>query len=94
MKPRSLAFIFWLLFNTQGSAHEEPAFVDLIEDDYALLVINEHTLTVPIESLPTNACAGSWISLSRKEIVEAPKSKADEIRVKLAKDDPGGPIKL
>jgi len=68
-------------------------FVDAIEDDRARLVLDEEAFTVPARVLPKGAREGSWIRLSG-DVVPAPQSDAADLRKKLARDDPGGPIKL
>jgi hypothetical protein len=68
-------------------------FVDAIEAGRARLVLGEDGFTVPARLLPKGAREGSWIELSGR-VVPAPPSRAAAIRRKLAKDDPGGPIKL
>jgi hypothetical protein len=67
--------------------------VDAIEAGRARLVLGEEAFTVPARLLPKGAREGSWIELSGR-VVPAPPSRAAAIRRKLAKDDPGGPIKL
>jgi hypothetical protein len=68
-------------------------YVDAIEAGRARLVLGEETFTVPARLLPKGAREGSWIRLSGK-VVPAPASDAAAVRRKLARDDPGGPIKL
>ena len=68
-------------------------FVDAIEAGRARLVLDDETFTVPARLLPKGAREGSWIRLSGA-VVPAPRSDAAAIRKKLARDDPGGPIKL
>jgi hypothetical protein len=68
-------------------------YVDAIENDRARLVLDEDAFTVPARLLPDGAREGSWIRLSGR-VVPAPPSDAAKIREKLARDDPGGPIKL
>lgn len=72
---------------------EALLFVDAIEAGRARLLLDEETFTVPARLLPKGAREGSWIRLSGT-VVPAPPSDADAIRKKLARDDPGGPIKL
>jgi hypothetical protein len=68
-------------------------FVDAIEDGHARLVLDDTTFTIPAQLLPKAAREGTWIRLTIG-VVPAPPSRAAAIRSKLAKDDPGGPIKL
>jgi hypothetical protein len=68
-------------------------YVDAIEAGHARLVLDDDAFTVPARLLPDGAREGSWLELEAR-IVPAPASRADAIRKKLAKDDPGGPIKL
>lgn len=68
-------------------------YVDAIEDGHARLVLDEESFTVPARLLPEGAREGTWIRLSGR-VVNAPPSDAAAIRKKLARDDPGGPIKL
>jgi hypothetical protein len=72
---------------------EQPLFVDAIEAGRARLLLGEEAFTIPARLLPKGAREGSWIRLSAA-VVPAPPSRAAAIRAKLAKDDPGGPIKL
>jgi hypothetical protein len=72
---------------------EALLFVDAIEAGRARLLLDDETFTVPARLLPKGAREGSWIRLSGT-VVAAPPSDADAIRKKLARDDPGGPIKL
>jgi hypothetical protein len=67
--------------------------VDAIEDGHARLVLDDAAFTVPARLLPKDAREGTWIRLTIG-VVPAPPSRAASIRRKLAKDDPGGPIKL
>jgi hypothetical protein len=76
------------------SAPNDPLlFVDAVEDGRARLLLGEETFTIPARLLPKGAREGSWIRLSGS-VVPAPRSDAAAIRKKLARDDPGGPIKL
>jgi hypothetical protein len=68
-------------------------FVDAIEEGKARVMLDDEAFTVPARLLPKNAREGSWIRLS-VGVVPAPPSQAEAIRKKLARDDPGGPIKL
>jgi hypothetical protein len=68
-------------------------FVDAIEDGHARLVLDDAAFTVPARLLPKDAREGTWIRLTIG-VVPAPPSRAASIRRRLAKDDPGGPIKL
>jgi hypothetical protein len=68
-------------------------YVDAIEAGRARLVLDADAFTIPARLLPEGAREGSWIELEAR-IVPAPPSRAGTIRKKLAKDDPGGPIKL
>ncbi|HVU50860.1 MAG TPA: hypothetical protein VHL80_09245 [Polyangia bacterium] len=69
------------------------AYVDAVEAGRARLVADDDVFTIPARLLPAGAREGSWIELA-VGIVPAPPSAAAAIRRKLAKDDPGGPIKL
>ncbi|HVX97227.1 MAG TPA: hypothetical protein VHK47_20085 [Polyangia bacterium] len=73
--------------------NETLLYVDTIEDGRARLVLDEEAFTVPARLLPADAREGSWIRMSGR-VVPAPPSDAAKIREKLARDDPGGPIKL
>jgi len=68
-------------------------YVDAIEGGRARLLLDEEAFSVPVRVLPEGAREGTWIKLSAG-VVPAPPSDAAAIRKKLAKDDPGGPIKL
>jgi hypothetical protein len=74
-------------------AKAPPLYVDAVEAGRARLVLGEETFTVPTRLLPKGAREGSWIRLSGK-VVPPPPSDAAAIRRKLARDDPGGPLKL
>jgi hypothetical protein len=68
-------------------------YVDAVEAGRARLVLDEDAFTVPARMLPAGVREGSWLELGAR-VVPAPASRADAIRKKLAKGDPGGPIKL
>jgi hypothetical protein len=68
-------------------------YVDAIEAGRARLVVDADAFTIPARLLPDGAREGSWLKLS-VGLVPAPPSRAAAIRKRLAKDDPGGPIKL
>jgi hypothetical protein len=77
----------------QSSGVEPLLFVDAIEDGHARLVLDGEAFTVPTRLLPAAAREGTWLRLSLV-VTDAPPSDADAIRKKLARDDPGGPLKL
>jgi hypothetical protein len=80
--------------NTKPEKTSAPLlFVDAIENGQARVMLDEEAFTVPARLLPKEAREGSWIRLSLG-VVPAPPSQAEAIRKKLARDDPGGPIKL
>lgn len=68
-------------------------FVDAVDDDTARVLLGERVFTIPAELLPAGASEGDWVELS-VGVIPSPPSEAEEIRERLAKDDPGGPIKL
>jgi hypothetical protein len=68
-------------------------YVDAIEAGRARLLLEEEGFTVPARILPEGAREGAWVRLSAG-VAPPPPSRAAAIRKKLAKDDPGGPIKL
>jgi hypothetical protein len=70
-----------------------PLYVDALEAGRARLLLGQEAFTVPARLLPRGAREGSWIRLSGK-VLPAPPSDAAAIRRKLARDDPGGPLKL
>jgi hypothetical protein len=72
---------------------DQPLYVDAIEAGRARLLLGDEAFTIPARLLPADAREGSWIRLSIA-VVPAPPSRAAALRAKLAKDDPGGPIKL
>jgi hypothetical protein len=78
---------------SRTSIPEPPLFIDEIDEGRARLVLDEEVFTIPARLLPKGARAGKWIRLSIG-VVPAPPSRAAAIRRRLAKDDPGGPIKL
>jgi hypothetical protein len=76
------------------TADKDPAlFVDAIEGGRARLLLGEEAFSFPARLLPKGAREGSWNRLSGR-VVSAPRSDAAAIRRKLARDDPGGPLKL
>jgi hypothetical protein len=76
------------------TAPKEPVlYVDAVEAGRARLVLGAEVFTIPARLLPKGAREGSWVRLSGR-VVPAPRSDAAAIREKLARDDPGGPIKL
>jgi hypothetical protein len=79
----------------KARAPSKPArlFIDEIDAGRARLVLDEEVFAIPARLLPRGARAGQWVSLSIG-VVPSPPSRAAAIRRKLAKDDPGGPIKL
>jgi hypothetical protein len=79
----------------KGAAREATplVFVDALEAGRARLVLDDETFTVPARLLPAGAREGSWLRWSAR-VVPAPPSAAAALRKKLARDDPGGPIKL
>jgi hypothetical protein len=79
---------------TKRAAAKAPlVFVDAVEAGRARLVLDDETFTVPARLLPAGAREGSWIRWSGR-VAPAPRSAAATLRAKLARHDPGGPIKL
>ena len=68
-------------------------FVDAIEDDEALVMLDEKRWPLPRALLPPGARECSWLRLS----VDTSQQLGEEIkarRARLSRSDPGGPIKL
>jgi Protein of unknown function (DUF3006) len=68
-------------------------FVDEIEDETARVLFGEHAFSVPAALLPEGAREGDWVEVSVRSI-PAPPGDTEARRERLAKDDPGGTIKL
>lgn len=68
-------------------------FVDALDGATARVLWAEEVLSVPVALLPAGIREGDWVQLD-VGIVEPPPSDADEQRRVLAKDDPGGDLKL
>lgn len=77
-----------------GATHVVRLFVDQVEGDVARVLADaEQVLTVPLALLPPGVREGDWVELT-VGIIDPPPSDAAELRQRLAKDDPGGPLKL
>lgn len=72
---------------------ETRAFVDVIEEGTAMLIVGEETFAVPTTLLPTGMREGTWVVIA-VGATEAPADDAEERRRKLGRGDPGGDIKL
>ncbi len=68
-------------------------FVDAIDDGIARVLLGERVLSIAVDLLPAAVREGEWVELS-VGVVPPPDSDTDETRERLAKDDPGGTIKL
>ena len=68
-------------------------FVDQIEGGVARVLRGEQVVSLDASLLPAGTREGDWVQLT-VGIIPAPASDADERRRRLAKDDPGGPLKL
>jgi hypothetical protein len=72
---------------------ETAAFVDLIEDGTARLLVGAQAFSLPRSLLPADAVEGSWVKLGIA-VIPAPPDDSEERRHRLGQDDPGGDIKL
>lgn len=68
-------------------------FVDEVEGARVRVLLGERALEVPLELLPPGVREGDWVQME-VGIIPAPPSDTEERRRHLAKDDPGGPLKL
>lgn len=76
-----------------GSTRAIRLFVDAIDEGSARVLVDDQILTVPVALLPPAVREGDWVEMT-VGVIEPPPSDADERRRRLAKDDPGGPLKL
>lgn len=74
-------------------ARHTKLFVDAIEDGIARVLLGERDFSMPVDLLPAGAREGDWVELS-VGVVPPPPSDTEQVRQRLAKDDPGGTIKL
>jgi hypothetical protein len=68
-------------------------FVDEIEDEDARVLLGEHAFMVPASLLPAGVGEGDWVELSVR-VIPAPPGDTESRRQRLARDDPGGTVKL
>jgi hypothetical protein len=68
-------------------------FIDEIADGVARVLMAEEVLAVPVGLLPAGVREGDWVQMD-VGIIDPPSSDAEARRRRLAKDDPGGPLKL
>ena len=68
-------------------------FIDAIEDDEALVLLEEKRYSMPRALLPAGAGEGTWLrlTLDRSKKVE---EEIEARRARLLRSDPGGNIKL
>ena len=68
-------------------------FIDAIEDDEALVLLEEKRYSMPRALLPAGAGEGLWLrlTLDRSKKVE---EEIEARRARLLRSDPGGNIKL
>jgi hypothetical protein len=76
-----------------AAGHITQLFVDEIEDDVARMMRGEETFSIPVSLLPPGAREGDWIEMSVR-VIPPPHGDTELRRKRLAKDDPGGTIKL
>lgn len=72
---------------------ETRAFVDEIDGGVARLLVGEEPFTIPRALLPGEAREGAWVVITIA-VAAAPPDDTERKRKRLAKDDPGGDIKL
>ena len=77
---------------TPPASKTTAAFVDVVENGRARLLIDDDAFTVPAALLPDGVGEGTWLKLTTT--VTPPQADPDALRRKLGRDDPGGPIKL
>lgn len=75
------------------STTEIVALVDEIEEQVARLVAGERVFHLPLALLPPEAHEGQWLRITVEKTAAPPDSQA-ELRNRLGRNDPGGPIKL
>jgi len=68
-------------------------FIDEIEEQVARLTAGERIFHLPLALLPTDAHEGQWLRLTVALVAAPPEDQAD-LRDRLGRNDPGGPIKL
>ena len=78
---------------TNAKARITRLFVDQIEDGVARVLLGERVVSLPVDLLPGGAREGDWVQLS-VGVIPPPAIDTEDIRERLAKDDPGGIIKL
>lgn len=75
------------------STMEIVAFIDEMEDQVARLVAGERVFHLPLALLPADAHEGQWLRIV-VGTTAAPADGQTELRNRLGRSDPGGPIKL
>lgn len=75
------------------STIETLAFIDEMEEQVARLLAGERTFHLPLALLPADAHEGQWLRITVGLSAAPPDSQA-ELRDRLGRNDPGGPIKL
>ncbi len=75
------------------STTETMVFIDEVEERVARLVAGERIFHLPLALLPADAHEGQWLRLTVTGIAAPPDSQT-ELRNRLGRNDPGGPIKL
>ena len=72
-------------------------FIDRLEGDCAVIIIEEHEFDLPIALLPTGLGEGSHLTLILENNKQSQDKSLDEIKNlqnKLAQNDPGDDIEL
>lgn len=76
-----------------GDMRTTRLFVDELDGGFARVLVDEQVLTLPVGVLPAGVREGDWVQMD-VGIIDPPPGDTDERRRRLAKDDPGGPLKL
>ena len=76
-----------------GGVRQLRLFVDRIDEGVARVLVGDAELALPLSVLPEGVREGDWVQMD-VGIIDPPPSDTEERRRRLAKDDPGGPLKL
>jgi hypothetical protein len=75
------------------STIETTAFIDEVEEQVARVVAGERIFHLPLALLPADVHEGQWLRITVSQVAAPPDSQS-ELRNRLGRSDPGGPIKL
>ena len=83
---------------SSGDRHLHRIFVDAIDDQVARIMWTDQVFTIPVSLMPPGTREGAWLDLSiaraNPHAGDPGEGEGEKIRARLAKDDPGGDIKL